>query len=248
MDPYKPNPMYIFSSIEANILRSYHVPKDYREENSLVIFSVPFHYSKKNRSEVKQYVAGMSQIHDKIIISAGLPSTLTVPHHIHENGSMEEQPGRKGPIRTYFDGSSIKNLGHAVAICIDKTQGTITTQCPKGNELPSKAAKLLNEIFKGYSHQTVRHKQQEDQHSCAALNLRNIFAFAGVLPPQEKVDVMEWRSELLSDLARLKKISRMPGQDSLKNAFDRERRAMAASFQGNLPIYCQPYAKPAPQF
>lgn len=237
-----PNPMYIFTKIEERILRSFYIPIDYREKHSLTVFNASFAYPQKRRSDVKKYISGMSVNHDKIIISGGFRSTLTVPHHIHEDGSMEEQPGRKGPIRTYFDGSSIAQLGHAAAICIDKKQGTITTQCPKGRELDKRAVKLLGEIFQGYSHETIRFHQQEDQHSCVALTLLNTFALAGVMPPQQSVDVMAWRSTLLHDLKRLEKVSVSSPDSDLKKAFEQNRTILAQTYHGTLPVYCQKYA------
>jgi hypothetical protein len=242
---YKPNPMYIFSPTEAGLLRSLYVSAKYREKNSLVILGVPF-VSVKDPDDLKIYIEGMSEDADRIIISGVFATTLKTPHHIHENGEMEEQPGREGPIRTYFDGSSINNLGHAVAICIDRSERTITTQCPKGYDLETQAANILDSVFKGFAHHTITHKQQEDQHSCLPLTLRNIFAFAGVMPAKEKIDIMEWRGELLDELRHLHAYAHRSKNDNLKRIFeqnDREEEARRANMP--VPIYAQKYADPA---
>lgn len=238
----RPNPMYIFTSIEAQLLRSIYVPDQYRRKNSLALVTVPFVAAWTDPDDVRDYIIDKAGDADKVIITGVFASTLKTPHHIHENGDMEETPGREGPIRTYFDGSSLTQLGHAVAIHIDRPERKITTQCPKGYDLEPFAAKLLDTIFAGYAHETVRQKQQTDQHSCLPITLRNIFAHAGVMPPANAFDIGAWRSELLDELHRLQIYAQKSGIDTLQCTFQANDDALAGRRIGSkVPIYARKY-------
>ncbi len=198
----RPNPMYLFSSYEAIILTDiYRSVHGVSEEG--VLFSrlhCIFNEESLPDDTILQIREDMFTDADKIIYRALFPTTDQTPHHIHEDGSRENQSGRDGPIRTYFDGSYIENLGHAVAICIDRKGGTITTQCPNGYDLPEEGKEILESVCPTYQHITMKAQQQKDAHSCVPLTLYNMFAMAGIYLPQQTIDIQAWRSELLQVL------------------------------------------------
>lgn len=235
--------------MQSRLLTQSFVSQEHLKRHSIRIFETFLGCTNKlERDYAEEKITEEASKADKIIIRGRLPTTLKIRHHIHEDASMEEQPKRKrGPMRTYFDGSSIKRLGHAVAICIDQNAGTITTQCPKGYDLNPRAAALLTKIFPGYTHDTIRHRQQEDQHSCGPLTLRNIFAFAGVMDPVETVDIKAWRAELSRGLEDVDRYAEA-NPDTVTAAVMKFDRLLSFKIHGeNLPVYCQRYAAPAPQ-
>lgn len=240
--------MYLFTTLEAELLVLSVVPPHYRRTNGIEILKISLRCGNDlERGHAQRKLTALSPDLEKIIIMASVPTTLKMRHHIHEDGSMEEQPDRKGgPMRTYFDGSHIVRLSHAVAVCIDKKAGTITTQCPKGYDLNPKAAAILANVFPGYAHETVRRRQQEDQHSCLPLTLLNVFAFAGQMKPAEKVDILSWRAALLDRLSLYEAAAADFPESGLAMAFNDQKNLMRETWGENLPVFCRKYAQPAP--
>lgn len=208
-----PNPMYIFREEERDVLKGVYMRAGLVDSSSVRLGNINFRHktgslSFKLNNRGHPDVIGIETLFssiqedgaEKIILDGFFPSTLNIPHHIHEDASREDFPERKGPMRTYFDGSSLQTLGHAVAICIDNIAGTITTQCPWGYDFSEMGEEILQGAYPQYGRITLRHKQQEDTHSCAVLTLHNMFSMAGIHPAQEKIDIRAWRSELLGHL------------------------------------------------
>ncbi len=208
--PRTPNPMYIFSSWERRFLMAV-----YQRASSAVLpttkfgtvnFSFARSWNPKLLEEDTALVEALPKTAqaptEKLILEASFSAMLNIPHHIHKDGRREDQADRSGPIRTYFDGSHIASLGHAVMIEIDHNVKTVTTQCPRGYNFPEQGEKILHGIYPTYERVTLRLNQQKDSHSCAALTLHNIFARAGLHDFQEEIDVKSWRSELLGALER----------------------------------------------
>lgn len=201
-----PNPMYILSGRETAVLTDIYM-REHGDLSNVYVGSTSFAILPKLRSLGTRLVRAMlsdirneAESAQKIILNAGFLTTLKTPHHIHENGDGEDQPGREGPIRTYFDGSHINNLGHVVAISIDKEAQCITTQCPWGNDFPEPAENILRDVFPNFDRVTLRAKQQKDLHSCGPLTLYNIFSMAGIHEAKVNIDIQAWRSELLEKL------------------------------------------------
>lgn len=244
-----PNPMYIFTNLQLNLLTQSFVSEDHLKRHSIRIFEAFLGCTNKlERDYAQEKIAEEASKADKIIIRGRLPTTLKIRHHIHEDGSMEEQPKRRrGPMRTYFDGSSIEHLGHAVAVCIDQSAGTITTQCPKGYDLNPKATALLGKVFPGYAWETVRYRQQQDQHSCAPLTLRNIFTFAGVMAPAETVDIMAWRAALTDRLEDYDRYAEANPATTTAAVVKCDNMLNFKIYGDNIPIYRRRYAAPMPQ-
>lgn len=142
---------------------------------------------------------------DTLLLVTLLPSPFKYPHHIHEDGSMEERRGRSGPIRTYYDGSHLDDVPHVAAIKVDKRNETITTQCSLGLPLPDIAEDIIAHIYGDYTRISISPVQQKDAHSSVPLALFNLLAMAGVHRPQTEVDVMAWRQTMLEATMRYEK-------------------------------------------
>ena len=198
------NPMYTFTDFEIEALCSIYQRHSGVSNDRLVFREIDFR--DKNTNKIKNPILQLLQDKnayadtEKIIYNAYFPTTLTIPHHIDEGGNKIDQPEREGPIRTYFDGSYISSLGHAIAIEIDNKNQKITTQCPHGYDFPIQSEFSLTRPYPNYDRVTLRHKQQQDSHSCTALTLHNMFAMAGFHEVQSSIDIQSWRSELLSTL------------------------------------------------
>lgn len=242
-----PNPMYLFTRLETELLVQSYVPADYRRRHGIEILNIALRCSNVlERDFVTRKLSALPEETEKIILRGIIPTTLKVRHHIHEDGGMEEQPKRKdGPLRTYFDGSHIAQLSHAIAVCIDRNAGTITAQCPKGYDLNPKATATLDKLFPDYGHETYRHRQQEDQHSCGPLTLRNIFAFAGVMEPVAKVDILSWRADLLGGLREYERFARQEPDSGLAAEFNEQKKFMHETWGDDVPVFCRKYASPA---
>lgn len=203
MRPLIPNLLYLFNRLEEKLLIDWYLPLSMREEFSIAVSHVNFNHASTgmNAEEILKWSEQAPA--RKVILNASFQTTLKVPHHIHEDGSMEEMPGRVGPFRTYFDGYAIQNLGHAIAICIDKDAQVITTQCPKGYDLPAYAEIILRRRYPDYERATIRMQQQKDHHSCLPLTIYNMLSLAGAKQAKAEIDIIEWRRELLTTLENI---------------------------------------------
>lgn len=201
-----PNLMYIFSSAETKmLLEAYAPPQEYLWQGTLITI-VGRHFchpmlAERMKERLRMW-RGIGLV-KKVVIEATFPTTLIEPHHILEDGTQVDQPGREGPFRTYFDGSFINKLGHAVVVCIDKESRTITTQCSRGKDFAQSGEDILHDVFPDYERLTIRTVQQTDVHSCTAYALYNVLAMAGVKPVRDDLDILEWRAELLDKLDEL---------------------------------------------
>lgn len=235
MSTRKPNPMYLFSSAEEYLLTGHFIPKKMAREFSIAVNSI------RLDNEFGIVFAGAllrdfeRSDYQTLVLSCCFNTTLKTPHHIHEDASMELTPDREGPFRTYYDGSSVDRLGHAIAVCIDKRDGLITTRCPKGYDLSDRNKSLLLRHLPDYDHVNIRERQQYDEHSCMSYTIYNMLAFAGVKSLYAPIDILDWRGEMLDTLEGIEK-SIKPKSMKMKalNAMHERRNAGTA-------IYNQPY-------
>lgn len=245
----EPNPLYILMEAEVRTLLSLYISDIYQGRNKLWLGHAVLRddimnveeggqsYRQYIKSEWKRALADPDT--DKLIVRFSTDSTMKVPHHIHRDGNFEEIPGREGPLRTYYDGSFIEHLGHAVAVCVDKIEGSITTQCPRGKDISPLAEEMLSETFAGFTNTAVREVQQTDVHSCMFYTLKNIFAFAGMeIMPADGCDndVKKLRKAILNDIDYICRISQ-PLSEMITGMRNKEQK-------GIVPVYRLPYLQP----
>lgn len=200
-----PNLMYLFTTNEAIELTQIYADKASSTKEDVVIHSLSFlpddyfsYETPPNPADILDKDKNIDTL--KIIYNARFPSTIKTPHHILPNGEQQHSTKHTTAFRTYFDGSYIDKLSHAVAIGIDHKNKSITTQCPHGDAFSDDGEIVLQSIYPNYERVTIRHKQQQDEHSCVPLTLHNIFSMANFHEPQDSISILEWRKELLRTL------------------------------------------------
>ncbi len=239
------NPMYIFNRLEQHILKGLFVPEKMLAARGTVLSEAILHPDVMDMLDTSGDVTyrdclladwrgnAADQSVRSILIQASVPTTRKHPHHIHEDGCAEDMPGRPGPFRTYFDGSYVEKPGHAVLIHVDKKEGLVTTQCPRGYDMTALGEEIIADVFAGYERRTVRDVQQTDVHSCVPYTLRNLFAAAGVLTYDPHPDIMDWRKTLMT---RINGVSSM--HQEIADFIQKEREQLQNDV---VPIYRRPY-------
>lgn len=199
----KPNPLYLFSIREVFDVANEFLPQEEREAIGLNYVYLDF----CSERSLRQALPLMNLEHyrecwkDRTFIALTvLPSPLRTPHHVNEDGSLEMMPGRDGPIRTYFDGSTISSLVRTAVTCINHEYGTITTQCPRGLEFPEPVEETIAAVYGDFKRVKITDVQQTDEHSSNLYCLYNMMAMSHLRQPRSHIDVAAWRSEVMDIL------------------------------------------------
>lgn len=228
----KPNPLYLFTVKEVFDVANTLFPQEERETIGLNYVYLDF----CSDESVSMKLPQMNFQHYRqcwkdctFVALTILPSPLQTPHHVHEDGSIEMMPGREGPVRTYYDGSSIASLVRTAVTVINHELGTITTQCPRGLDFTDEAEHAIQAIYGDFKRVKITDVQQTDHHSTNLYTLYNMLAMSGLRQPRTQLDAAAWRAEVM-DVLKIAEADAEPG-----------RKPSSPPITGDAPVYRKRY-------
>ena len=232
MTAMKPNPLYILSRQDQNILLDHFFPDNAEAIPGDGTYDFTIAYGSFNGRDDDTNFLGYAEsllgraIADgqgepsslnRIIFILAVPTRMRQAHVIHPTGSVEfdfnHSANQRPGFRRYYDGTEFY-IQHATAMCVDIPSRRVFLQDPKGVDVNVAAPHLQNLLVfyeqRGFAILNLNIPQQDNEHDCAIFTIANVIDFARGQMPDPHADAQELRAEYMDILNEYYKNKRAP--------------------------------------